>query len=109
MTTPILCFLAEPEKGVATLEHEGQRFVPVFASADILRAFAERCPEQLAGYHVYVAKRAEEIASFLAMLHAAAVHVGIAEGGPATSDAAFSVVDPDAFRRALLPPEHPSQ
>jgi hypothetical protein len=103
MSTPCFWFLGQPNEGLATLDHEGQRFVPVFASMEDLQRFGQRCPEQLSGYRVYKAAEPPDIAAFLAMLAGASVRVGIPGKAPGDNGAAegFTILEPAALARAL--------
>lgn len=103
MSTLAFCYLDHPEKGLATLEHEGQRFVPLFARAEDLQRVNERSANQLASYRIHVASKPAEIAAFLEKLQGLSLQVGIA-GGPSdegSGDAAFAVMGPDVLARAL--------
>lgn len=97
------CYLVEAEKGIATLEHEGQRFVPIFASAEALQDFCRRCGEQLPGYRLHVANEPGQIAGFLQSLRDLSLHVGIAQSSPDDlgGDAAFTVLAPALLADAL--------
>jgi hypothetical protein len=103
MSTPGFWFLGQPNEGLATLDHEGQRFVPIFASMEDLQRFGQRCPEQVSGYHVYKAAEPADIGAFLEVLAGASVHVGIPGNAPDGSGAAegFTILEPAALARAL--------
>jgi len=103
MSTLAFCYLAHPEKGLATLEHEGQRFVPLFARAEDLQRVNDQSAEQLASYRIYIVSKPDDTAAFLETLRGLSLQVGIA-GGPSddgSGGATFAVMAPDALARAL--------
>lgn len=103
MSTPSFCYLAAPDKGLATLEHEGARFVPLFARPADLLAFCGRCKEQLDGYDLYVVTDAAEATRFLAALRDLALQVGISDAArkEGTTETTFAILKPDVLARAF--------
>lgn len=103
MSTPSFCYLATPEKGLPTLEHDGQRFVPLFSRTEDLLAFCGRCKEQLAGYVLYVVTDAADATRFLEALGELGLRAGLSDaaGGDAASDTRFAVMEPQVLARAF--------
>lgn len=103
MSTPLFAYLATPDGGLATLEHEGQRFVPLFTRKEDLFAFGNRCRDQLEGYDIHLVTGPSNAARLMEVLIGAALHIGVAEQvvRPNAAETAFAIVAPDVLRRTF--------
>jgi hypothetical protein len=102
VTTPVFCYLASPDKGVATIEDAGRRFLPLFIRPQELEAFHLRGGDQLSDYRFYLVSEPADVTAFLDMVRGLSLQVGIAQDVPkGTGESTFVVMEPDVLARAL--------
>jgi|SRR6188508_1475305 len=106
MSAQGFCYLATAEKGLATLECDGQRFVPLFTRTEDLLAFCGRCKEQLAGYALHVVTDGADATGFLAALADLGLLAGLSDAAreDASSETKFAVMEPHVLARAFADP-----